>query len=162
METIIKNTKTSFHTLLMIGLVGWMSACNSDPKTDTSDQTNTAKAYENEADAETSEMEVDENAWMQERDEFVTSSREVGTRIDSDLKAYESKMASMDNKTRKAMQEGINSLRLKRKNLDTKLESLENATAETWANMKQEVTEANTELENTWDAFDKQYSQNKN
>jgi predicted nucleic acid-binding Zn-ribbon protein len=160
MENIIKNKKNAFHTLLMIGLIGWMSACNSDPKTDTSDQTNTARAYENDADAAATELETDANAWMQEIDNFVSTNREIGTRIDNDLKTYESKLESMDTKSRKAMQESINSLRIKRKNLDTKLQSLENASEDSWAQMKQDVTDAGTELESTWDAFDKQYSRN--
>jgi septal ring factor EnvC (AmiA/AmiB activator) len=159
MENIMKQVKTAFHALLIVGMMGWMSACDNNRKNDTADKTNTNEAYETDADAETYEMgEDDASVWMRERDDMVTRQREMSNRIDRDLKTYESKMASIDNKSRKAMQESINSLRIKRDNLDNKIEQMENATADSWAEMKQDVTEAGTELENTWDAFDNEYS----
>jgi hypothetical protein len=163
MENVTKQVKNAFHALLIVSVMGWMSACDTDRKGDTADKTNTNEAYENDADAETYEMDEDDaNVWMRERDDLVMSQREISNRIDRDLQTYENKMASMDNKTRKAMQESINSLRIKRDNLDNKIEQMENATADTWAEMKQEVSEAGTELENTWDAFDKEYSTHMN
>lgn len=159
MENVMKPVKNAFHALLIVGVMGWMSACDTDRRNDTADKTNTSEAYENDADAETDEIgEDDASVWMRERDDLVTKQRELSSRIDRDLQTYETKMASMDNKSRKAMQESINSLRIKRDNLDKKLESMENATADSWSEMKQDVTEAGTELENTWDAFDKEYS----
>lgn len=159
MEMLKRNAKHTFHTLLMIGIIGWMSACDSNrEKNSASTNTNTKEAYNGDADAET--MEADDNAWMNERDEFVTRNREIGTRIDRDLEGYEGRMSTMDNKSRKAMQESINSLRVKRRNLDSKLSEMEGSTQETWSDMKQGVSDAGTELESTWDAFDKQYSKN--
>lgn len=158
MENVMRNVKNAFHTLLMIGMISFMSACSEDRKKDTSDQTNTSDAYQ--SDAET--VEADADAWMQERTDFISTNREIGTRIDRDIEAYESKMSTMDNKSRKAMQESINSLRIKRKNLDNKLRDMENATQDSWSGMKQGVSEASTELESTWDAFDKQYSTGNN
>lgn len=154
----MRNVKNAFHTLLMIGMIGFMSACGEDSRKDTSDQTNTNDAYQ--SDAET--VEADADAWMSERDNFVTTNREIGTRIDRDLQTYESRMSTMDDKSRKSMQESINSLRIKRRNLDDKLKDMEGATKDNWADMKQGVSDAGTELEKTWDAFDKQYSTTNN
>jgi hypothetical protein len=159
MENVMKQLKNAFHALLIVSVMGWMSGCNNDRKNNTSDKTNTNEAYETDADAETYETgKADASVWMRERDDMVTRQREISNRIDRDLKTYESKMNSMDNKSRKVMQESINSLRIKRDKLDNKIEQMENATADSWAEMKQDVTEAGTELEDTWDAFDKEYS----
>jgi hypothetical protein len=138
-----------------------MSACDSNRKNDSaSTNTNTKEAYNGDSDAES--MEADGNAWMRERDDFVARNREIGTRIDRDIESYEGRMSTMDAKSRKAMQESINSLRVKRRNLDSKLSDLENSTQETWSDMKQGVSDAGTELESTWGAFDKQYNKNNN
>lgn len=160
----MKNARHAFYTLLMITTISGMSACESKNRDNSADtNTNTNEAYKNDSNTETVDSDAnDANAWMRERDDFIATNREIGTRIDKNIETREIEMANMNTKSRKAMQESINSLRIKRKNLDAKLGQMEQATENTWADMKQGINDAATELEKTYDAFDKQYGTKEN
>lgn len=156
METLNKKIKNSLYALIVVGMMGSISACDNNRRNDTTRATET----EVRDDASVSDAEVidnDENAWMRERDAFVTTNRERATRIDSEIAERERDMEKLSGKSRSAMQESINSLKVKRKNLDGELNKVGEASRETWQDMKNGVSEASEELEKSWEAFEKEY-----
>jgi archaellum component FlaC len=67
-------------------------------------------------------------------------------------------MKNMSGKTKSAMNESINSLKMKRDRFEDKLNEMEQSTEENWTRMRNELDESATELDRTYDAFDKEYS----
>ncbi|MDO1445334.1 hypothetical protein Q0590_03680 [Rhodocytophaga aerolata] len=158
MENIKRTMKQSLYALLIAGMIGSVSACSSNEREkniDTSSSTNTAKAYENDNDAETTE--IDKNAWMQERDTYVSTQRATLKRIDNDIDSWQSKM---EGKKNAAMNEGMKSLKIKRDQFEDKLNEIETSTEENWTRMRNELDESAMELESTHKAFTKEYGKN--
>jgi flagellar biosynthesis GTPase FlhF len=150
--------KQSLYALLIAGMIGSVSACSSNEREkdiDTSSSTNTAKAHENDNDAETTD--IDNNAWMQERDTYVSSQRATLKRIDTDIESWKNKM---EGKKNAAMSEGMKSLEIKRDQFEEKLNEMETSTEENWTRMRSELDESATELESTHKAFTKEYGNN--
>lgn len=156
MEILNKEIKNILYGLIVVGMMAGTNACNNDRPNDASHRANTQMGEESlENDAEV--IDNDESAWIQERDDFVTTNRELSTKIEREIAQKEREMEKLSGKSRDAMQESINSLKIKRENLDTKLENLGQASHESWQKMKNEVSEASTELEKTWEAFEKEH-----
>jgi hypothetical protein len=158
MENIRKDLKNTVYALLIAGMVGGVSACGTERKAD--DATNTGRAYEKEnstleSDAETTEM--GENAWMRERNDYVTKHRERIDEIDRTIEERERQMKTMSGKAKSKMNEGINSLKMKRDRFDSRLNELEQSTEENWTRMRNELDESATELDRTFDTFEKEY-----
>jgi DNA anti-recombination protein RmuC len=161
MRNLTKNMKQSVYALLIAGMIGSVSACSSNEKKDnidTSSSTNTGQAYEGGSDAET--MDVDKNSWMRERDTYVSKHRTTLDRIDRDMESWKSSADSKSTKANAAMQEGMKSLKLKKDQLETSLNDLEQSSEENWTRMRSEVDEKAMELERTHEAFSKQYGKN--
>jgi hypothetical protein len=157
MEHIKNNLRKGLYALLIAGMIGSVSACDSSKKnTDTSSSTNTGRAYDGGTDAET--MDVDKNSWMRERDTYVSTHRDRITKIDRTIEEREKEMKNMSGKTKSAMNESINSLKMKRDRFEDKLNEMEQSTEENWTRMRNELDESATELDRTYDAFDKEYS----
>lgn len=102
MENLRKDIKNTLYALLIAGMVGGVSACGNNERTntDTSSSTNTGRAYEGGSDAET--MEMDENSWMKDRDTYVSDNRAKLDKIDRDIEAREREMGTLTGKTKSA------------------------------------------------------------
>ncbi len=162
MDNIVSNMRHTLCALMMAAMVSGVSSCSNDRKdTDTSSSTNTSKAYEKQADASAANdaetMDADANAWMQQRDQYVTKHRETLDKIDNKIAEAEKSMKAKNTKSQSAMKESINSLKLKRDQFEDKLKNVEQSTQANWTQMQQEVDEKATELNLTYEAFDKQY-----
>lgn len=166
MERMIKNMKHNVFTLLIAGMIGGVSACSNDKRdTETSSSTNTAKAY-NESDAETMDndaetMNTTESSWMKEMDQYVAEHIATIDKIDKEIEEREKEMEKMGSKSKSAMKESINSLKLKRDQFEDKLNNVSQATQSDWMEMKKDVDEKASELNLTYEAFDKQYGMHK-
>ena len=155
MEIVNNKIKKALYGLMIVSMVGGVSACDNNRGNDMSRATDTEAVGDRDLDNDAETVEMDENAWMRERDRFIATNREIESRIDKEIAERERDMEKLGNKSKAAMKESINSLKIKRNKLDTKLNNLGEASQEAWQDMKNEVSEASTELEKSWEAFEK-------
>jgi hypothetical protein len=157
MEVLNKKIKNALYSLVIIGMMGSISACDNNRTTDSANTNDTEMrndALENDAEV----MDMDENAWMQKRDDFVTEQRDLSMKMENAIAAQERELEGVSDKSSAAINESIKSLKIKKKNLDDKLDEVSQASRENWQDTRNDISEASTELQKSWEAFEKEYN----